>query len=98
MHHLARISVRLLLFNILLVFLPAAGFFYLEVYEKELLEAQERSMVQQGRLAAAALAEQGPVAETAAKALLRRLAGRTDSRLRIVDREGRVLADSARLI
>lgn len=98
MRFLARISVRLLLFNVLLVFLPAAGFFYLEVYEKELLEAQERAMVQQGRLAAAALAGQGPLDASAAKALLRRLEGRTESRLRIVDSEGNLLADSARLV
>ena len=93
-----RISVRLLLFNILLVFLPAAGFFYLEVYEKELLEAQERAMVQQGRIAAAALAGQGELQPAAAKVLLGRLQGRTESRLRIVDRRGNLLADSARLV
>jgi two-component system, OmpR family, sensor histidine kinase ChvG len=95
---LARISVRLLLFNVLLVFLPAAGFFYLEVYERELLEAQERAMVQQGRLVAAALAGQGELEASTAKALLRRLEGRTESRLRIVDRTGNLLADSARLV
>lgn len=96
MRPLARISVRLLLFNILLVFLPAAGFFYLEVYERELLEAQERAMVQQGRLVAAALA--GDVDEDSARRLLGRLQGRTESRIRIVDRQGRLLADSARLV
>jgi two-component system, OmpR family, sensor histidine kinase ChvG len=98
MRFLARISVRLLLFNVLLVFLPAAGFFYLEVYERELLEAQERAMVQQGRVAAAALAGQGELDAGAAKALLGRLEGRTESRLRIVDRKGNLLADSARLV
>jgi two-component system sensor histidine kinase ChvG len=95
---LTRISVRLLLFNVLLVFLPAAGFFYLEVYEKELLEAQERAMVQQGRVAAAALAGQGEIEMVAAKRLLLRLEGRTESRLRVVDRQGLLLADSARLV
>jgi len=55
----SRISVRLLLFNILLVFLPVAGFLYLGVYETQLLQDQERSMVQQGRLLAAALGGQG---------------------------------------
>jgi two-component system sensor histidine kinase ChvG len=98
MRFLARISVRLLLFNVLLVFLPAAGFFYLEVYEKELLEAQERAMVQQGRLVAAALAGQAEIEKPAARALLSRLEGRTESRLRVVDRQGLLLADSARLV
>jgi hypothetical protein len=52
---LSRLWGRLLAFNVLLVFLPVAGFLYLDVYERELLTAQERAMVQQGRLAAAAL-------------------------------------------
>lgn len=98
MRPLAGISVRLLLFNILLVFLPAAGFFYLEVYEKELLEAQERAMVQQGRLVAASLAGEEVVDRDAARGLLSRLQGRTESRIRIVDHQGRLLADSARLV
>ena len=59
MGFLSRISVRLLLWNVLLVFLPAAGFFYLDVYETQLLDGQERAMVQQGRLLAAALGGQG---------------------------------------
>ncbi|HEX3530376.1 MAG TPA: ATP-binding protein [Thermoanaerobaculia bacterium] len=104
MRFLARISIRLLLFNVLLVFLPAAGFFYLDVYEKELLEAQERAMVQQGRLAAAALSKgsgggQSPgIDAEAAVRLLARLQGRTEMRLRVVDLQGRLLADSAHLI
>ncbi len=55
-------------------------------------------MVQQGRLAAAALGEQGELEAGAAKDLLRRLEGRSESRLRIVDRRGAVLADSARQV
>lgn len=99
MRFFARISIRLLLFNVLLVFLPAAGFFYLDVYEKELLEAQERAMVQQGRLAAVAVgSDTGTIDPPAAVRLLARLQGRTEMRLRIVDREGRLLADSAHLI
>lgn len=98
MRFLARISIRLLLFNVLLVFLPAAAILYLEVYEGELLEAQERAMVQQGRLAAAALGGQGELEAGAAKDLVRRLEGRSESRVRIVDRRGIVLADSARQV
>jgi len=92
------ISIRLLLFNVLLVFLPAAGFFYLDIYEKELLEAQERAMVQQGRLAAAVLSGPGAVDPAAAVRILARLQGRTEMRLRVVDRAGKLLADSARLV
>jgi two-component system sensor histidine kinase ChvG len=93
----SRIAIRLLLFNILLVFLPAAGFFYLDVYEKQLLTVQERAMVQQGRLLAAALSGSGDLDAAHAEGLLRRLEQRTESRLRIFGRSGELLADSARL-
>jgi two-component system sensor histidine kinase ChvG len=97
MGFLSRISVRLLLWNVLLVFLPAAGFFYLDVYETQLLDGQERAMVQQGRLLAAALGGQGELDAGRARELLDRLQGRTGARLRIYDRQGTVLVDSARL-
>ena len=51
------IRPRLLAFNLLLVFLPLFGFLYLDVYEHQLLRAQERSMVQQARLLAHRLRE-----------------------------------------
>lgn len=97
MSALSSISVRLLLFNVLLVFLPAAGFFYLGVYENQLLTLQERSMVQQGRLLAAALGDRGPLAAGEAEALLRRLERRTEARLRVFDQDGSLLADSSHL-
>ena len=92
---LTGISVRLLLFNLLLMFLPAAGFLYLNVYETQLLRLQERSMVQQGRHLAAALSGQGGLDRTMSEDLLRRLGGRTEARLRIVAPDGTLLADSA---
>jgi two-component system sensor histidine kinase ChvG len=92
---LSRISFRLLAFNVLLVILPWAGFLFLDTYEKQLLAAQEESMVQQGRLLSAALAEQGPLDQAKVTAILTRLRGRTVARLRVVDREGRLLADSS---
>jgi len=93
----SRISVRLLAFNLLLVFLPVAGVYYLDTYERQLLDAQERAMVQEGRVLAAALSERGPLAARDAEALLMRLRQQSEARLRVVDAEGRVLADSARL-
>jgi two-component system sensor histidine kinase ChvG len=92
---LSRISFRLLAFNIFLVFLPLAGFLFLDTYEKQLLTSQEESMVQQGRLLSIALAEQGTLDKDKAAALLTRLKGRTVSRLRIVNRSGELLADSS---
>ena len=97
MRFLQGISIRLLLFNVLLVFLPAAGFLYLDVYERELLEAQERAMVQQGRHLAAALSEQGELDRPMAESLLRRLDRRTEARLRIIGQDRALLADSATL-
>ena len=89
-----RIAVKLLLFNVLLVFLPLAGVFSLRTLERQLLEVQERSMVQQGRLVAAALS--GPSLDAAAaRALIERLGGHSESRIRVVDLKEKVLADSA---
>lgn len=91
---LSPIALRLLLFNVLLVFLPVAGLLSLRSLERQLLDLQERSMVQQGRLVAAALSADALRAESA-RALLQRLGGRSEARVRIVDRSGRVIADSA---
>jgi two-component system sensor histidine kinase ChvG len=88
-----RIAARVLLFNLLLVFLPVAGLLYLDTYERHLLEQQERAMVDAGRILAAALGGD-PVTADRASALTTRLAGATDARLRVVDRDGRVLADT----
>lgn len=93
----SRLSARLLLFNILLVFLPVAGFLYLGVYEKQLLEDQERAMVQQGRLLAAALGERPALDKATASSFLQRLGSRTEARLRVFGADGALLADSAGL-
>jgi two-component system sensor histidine kinase ChvG len=92
----SRIGLRLLAFNLLLVFLPIAGILYLDVYEAQLLEAQERSMVQQGRIIAAALSEHEEVTSDGGRALLSRLGQRGDSRIRVYDRTAALVADSAR--
>jgi len=94
---LSRISIRLLAFNVLLVFLPVAALLYLDVFEDKLLAAQERSMVQQGRLLAAALAERGALEPDAGKDILVHLDRRLTARLRVVDWDGELLADSSRL-
>lgn len=94
---LSRIGLRLLAFNVLLVFLPLAGLLALDVFEEHFLAAQERAMVQQGRLLAAALAERGPIDPADAQAILVRLDRRVTARLRVVDPKGTLLADSSRL-
>lgn len=88
-----RLSFRLLVFNLLLLFLPIGSFLYLDTFETQLLENLERAMVQEGRLMASALS--GRDMEGEALRILDNLGGRVESRIRVVDHEGRILADSA---
>jgi two-component system sensor histidine kinase ChvG len=92
---LSRIVFRLLTFNLLLVIVPVTAFFYLDVYEKQLLKGQEDYMIQQGRILSAALADQGYLEKEKCQKILKKLEGRKKSRLRVVDREGNLLADSS---
>jgi len=94
---LSRIQVRLLAFNALLVFLPVAGVLFLDTYEEQLLRDQERAMVHQGRLMAAALSGREPLHAADARQVLVALEHESDARIRVLDREGRVLVDSSRL-
>ena len=94
-HRPSRIGARLFAFNLLVVFVPVAGMFYLDVYEARLLETQERGMAQQARLVAAALSA-GPVDEPHATALLSQIRDYGDARVKIYNAEGRVIADSVR--
>jgi two-component system sensor histidine kinase ChvG len=92
----SRLWIRLLAFNVLLVFLPAAGISYLAIYERKLLQAQEDSMVQQGRLLAAALSERGVLDVSIAEPILARLERQTPSRIRVLDKDGWLLCDTSR--
>lgn len=92
---LSRIWIRLLAFNVLLVFLPLAALWALEDFEKYLLDLQENSNIQQGRLLAAALGESGPLDTKEARSILRNLHQRVDARLRIVDADMNLVADSS---
>lgn len=93
----SRIAARLLAFNLLVLFLPVAAILYLDVYEARLLESQERSMNQLARIVAAALAHSGSIDSASVADLLTRLEQRTDSRVRVYDRDGVLLADSNRI-
>lgn len=92
-----RISIRLLAFNLLLVFLPAGGMLILDTYERHLLEAQERTMAQEGRLLAAALEARDRLEAEDARRILTQLDRRHLARLRVVDADGTILVDSAAL-
>src|SRR5713226_448593 len=97
MRRFSGLTLRLLAFNLLLVFVPAAGVLYLDIYEKQLREARERAMVQQGRVLAAAMSGRETLSREEVDRVLRQLNRRLDARLRVVDREGVVLGDTSRL-
>lgn len=88
-----RLSFRLLIFNVLLLFLPIGSFLYLDTFETQLLEKLERAMVQEGRMMASALS--GRDLEVESLRIMTNLSGRVESRIRVLDSEGRLLADSA---
>jgi two-component system sensor histidine kinase ChvG len=89
------IALRLFAFNLLLLFLPVAGILYLDVYEEQLLNSQERSMVQQARLVAAAMGA-APAFDTSIATAILRNVERGDARIRVYDSAGALLADSHR--
>ena len=90
------IGVRLLAFNLLVVFVPVIGVLYLDVYEAQLRQVQEAGLAQQARVLAAVLGDRpsldaGQIASTFA-----RLEHRSEARLRVYDLKGALIADSAR--
>lgn len=91
-----RIAVRLFAFNLLVVFAPIAGVLYLDVYEANLRQAQEDSLVQQARLVAVAIGATPALDADRASALFGRVAEGSEARFRLYDRDGRLVADSAR--
>jgi two-component system sensor histidine kinase ChvG len=93
----SRIGLRVLAFNLLVLVLPVAGILYLDTYESQLLEAQERGMVEQGRVLAAALGG-GALTREAAATTLGHLIVETDSRYRVFGPDGELLADSRRIL
>ncbi|MCG6947457.1 MAG: histidine kinase [Acidobacteria bacterium] len=97
LRHPSRISLRLLAFNVLLVFLPVGGVLFLDTYESHLLRAQERTMAQEGRLLAAAIEARDRFEGEDAHRILVQLGQRHLARLRVVDQNGTVVADSALL-
>ena len=52
---LSRISIRLALFNLLVVFLPVAALLFIGIYEEHLEKAQLDSMERQARLVVSTL-------------------------------------------
>ncbi len=87
-----RIAIRLLAFNLLLVFLPVAGVLFLGAYEARLESAEGRSITEQARIVAAAIGRDAILNPIDVDELLART--RSDVRFRVLDTGGRVIADS----
>ncbi len=84
---ISRISIRLMLFNLLLVFLPIAGLLLLGTYEEHLEKAQLEGMQRQARLIVTMI-------QSGANPMVLRAVGFGDERIRVVSADGRVTADT----
>src|SRR5262249_25571996 len=93
---ISRIGLRLLAFNLLVVFVPVAGVLYLGIYESRLRQEQEAGLAQQARVLAAALGDRETLDGEQIAQLFTRLERRSDARFRVYDTAGAVIADSAR--
>ena len=92
-----RLGIRLLAFNVVLLFLPMAGVLFLGQYEERLETAEVRDLTHRSRLVAAAIAREGTLDANAFEDVIRR--GRIDDvRMRLVDSRGRVVADSHEIV
>ncbi|ACY12908.1 ATP-binding protein [Haliangium ochraceum] len=95
--HLARIRYRLLLVNVMVVAVPLLGVGFARTFEREMLRGLEDDMIHQAELVRAQihLADEPDLA--ALGPTLREAARYTRTRIRVLDVDARVLADSHRL-
>jgi two-component system, OmpR family, sensor histidine kinase ChvG len=93
----SRLGVRLLAFNIILVFLPIAGVLFLGEYEKRLETAETRDLTHRARLIAASISRGGTLDADAFEDVIHR-AKIDDMRVRLIDSRGRVIADSRQIV
>ncbi|WP_437933560.1 ATP-binding protein [Sorangium sp. So ce341] len=95
---LGRIRVRLLVVNLVVLLVPAAGLEFARIYERQLLGSLERDMANQAALVAAMLAsdlDRGLELDAPEHGdVLTRAARRTRTRVRILDQAGAVVVDS----
>jgi two-component system, OmpR family, sensor histidine kinase ChvG len=93
----SRLAIRLLAFNLVLVFLPVAGVLFLSQYEQRLESAEVRDLTHRARLIAAAVAQRGTLDPDAFEDVIRR-AKIDDMRVRLVNVSGSVVADSQHIV
>lgn len=93
-----RISIRLLIVNAIALLVPIAGLEFARIYERQLLDSLERDMRNQAVLVGVLLEQDleagRGIADPAHGQLLERAARTTRTRIRILDREGTLIADS----
>ncbi len=95
LRHFARIRYRLLLVNVLVAAVPIGGVAFAEMHEQQLLAALERDMIHQAQLVRAFLAaDRRPSAER--ERVLAAAARDTRTRIRLLDANAEVVADSHR--
>lgn len=88
------ISIQILIFTLLVVFLPAGSILLLKTYEKQQLASLENSLVQQGRIFAASISEN--FSKENADQILKNMSQRFDARIRILDKTGLLISDSSK--
>jgi two-component system, OmpR family, sensor histidine kinase ChvG len=89
----SHISLRLMLFNLLLVFLPVAGILLLDFYEVHLERAQIQSMFREARMIVSVIQTDPRARFDKAGPVFRQLIT-GDERFRVIDPEGHVLLDT----
>ena len=90
------IGLRLLAFNLLVVFVPVIGVLYLDVYESRLRQSQEAGLAQQARVLAAALGDRPLWMPPTSRACSSVSSVAATHGFRVYDQSGGLLADSAR--
>lgn len=88
------ISIQILVFTLLVVFLPAGSILLLKTYEMQQLASLESSLVQQGRIFAASISSD--FSKENADLILANMNQRFDARIRVLNKDGVLLSDSSR--
>ncbi len=95
------IYIQISIFLVLVAFIPVAAMMMLKTYESQMLTMMENSNIQQARILCASLALSAPgskenqINAESATQLLQNMDGKFDARIRILSKNGQLLADSS---
>ncbi|HEY1812340.1 MAG TPA: ATP-binding protein [Kofleriaceae bacterium] len=96
LRHLARIRYRLLLINVLVAAVPVVGISFAHIHETQLLGALEADMIHQADVVRALVLARPDVPFDSYEPMLAAAAKDSRTRIRLLDRDGHVRADSHR--